>query len=131
MLAADDWQVIGFRAGRDHNGARPFELVVADGKLCGPDEPRHTVERLDAGAYQAGLALLWHRIRKRSLEMHQLGPVDRETVRTHALARQRACRIDRSGGTDKHFLRITSAERARPAERPLVDHGHRPSRCSA
>ena len=68
-----------------------------------------------------------NRIGERPLEPHEVRPVDRKGARPQAVLRQGARGIHRRRRTHQHLFRIAAAQRARPAERPFVDHGDAPA----
>src|SRR5262249_13348575 len=80
---------------------------------------------------KASLLTLRHRVCKRSLELHQLGPFDLSTLGTHASTLHPPSPIDDFRNTHEHFFGITSPQGTCPFERPRINDGNLPTRGTA
>ena len=119
------------RTGGNHDCTSGLQCRATHRKRCGSDETCDVLKRFDTGAVERIFPLLGNRVGKCALESHQIRPVDRQTVRTDAFARERVAGVERRGGGDEYLFRITTAQCARAAKRLFVDDRYSPARCAA
>src|SRR5579872_392728 len=90
-------------------------------------EARPTMERFDAGYREPVLAPFWNGLSERTLETHQLGPINLKLLGPNAFHFHSADPINGFGSADEHFLWVTSSQRAGPSERPRIYDSNLPS----
>src|SRR5712692_374375 len=130
MLSARDIQVDRLSPRRD-NHVRRLKNILSYLNRHGSNEARSAVKSRDPGFSHPLFGLLGNGLGERTLESHQLRPINASVLGPNAFALHTAIPVDHLGGTNEHLLRITTAQSARSPERLGIDDRDLPSGLTA
>jgi hypothetical protein len=86
------------------------------------------MKRCDAGFRKPVFAPFWNRLSERTLETHQLGPINLKLLGLNSLSFHSPNPVNGFGSSDEHFLWVASSESTRTSERPRIHDRNLPSR---
>src|SRR5216683_2130768 len=126
MLFAGNLQARRSLPGRNHHIAALQNLLAH--LNCGwADETSATMECRYAGLRKPLFPLLRNRLRERTLEAHQLLPINPQLLGLNSLAFHAATPINHLRSAHKHLFRVASTQGTSTPERPRIDNRNLPS----
>src|SRR5713226_5501708 len=126
MLFAGNLQARRSLPGRNHHIAALQNLLAH--LNCGwADETSATMECRDAGLRKPLLPVLRNRLRERTLEAHQLLPINPELLALNSLTLHATTPINHLRSAHKRLFGIASTQRTSTPKRPRIDNRDLPS----
>src|ERR1700694_5869141 len=90
-------------------------------------EARPTMERCNADSREPVFAPFWNGLGERTLETHQLGPIDLKLRGLNSFPFHSTSPVNGFGGSHEHLLWVTSPQSTGTSERPRIHDRNLPS----
>src|SRR6266851_8582624 len=126
MLFAGNLQVRWFLSGRNHHIAT-LQNFLAHLNGGWADKTSATMKCRDAGFRKSLLPAFRNRLRERTLEAHQLLPINPQLLGLNSLTLYAATPINHLRSAHKHLFRVASTQGTSTPERPRIDNRNLPS----
>jgi hypothetical protein len=107
VLSAGNPQVCRHLSGRN-NDVASLQCLVAHLHCSWTGEARPTMERYDAGFRKVVFAPSWNGLSERTLETHQLGPINPQLRGLNSLSFHPTRPVNGFGSSNEHFLWVAS-----------------------
>src|ERR1700693_5566687 len=107
VLSAGNLQICCYLSGRNHD-VPSLQCLFPYLHCSWTSETRSTVERCDAGFREPVFASFWNGLGERTLETHQLGPINLKLSGLNSFSLHSTSPVNGFGSSDEHLFGVTS-----------------------